>query len=162
MSAKTDELKQYLDETRAYLNSVLDSVGDRWDTSVYSEGAAWNIRELLLHLMNAEPSQLRLMQNIASGQGGVPDDFDLERYNRRIVEKNQEVTVEQARENLRQSRAALLAWIPEVTDEQFAMKGRHGAGHVLSVERIIKVIAGHEQSHAGDIARALGIEVAAE
>jgi len=40
MSERIERIKQNLAQARDYWNSVLDQVGDRWDTPVYSDGAA--------------------------------------------------------------------------------------------------------------------------
>ncbi len=48
----------------------------------------------------------------AEGRETVPADFDLERYNRRSVEKNAAMTPDEARASLENSRAELLARCP--------------------------------------------------
>jgi hypothetical protein len=50
MSQRIESLRQELSEARQYLDSVLDQVGDRWETRVYSDGAQWNVHQLLIHL----------------------------------------------------------------------------------------------------------------
>lgn len=155
-----DEIRAELAESRRGLNHVLDQVGDRWDAQVYSEGAAWNVRQLLVHLVLTDAAHNNMVMGYAEGKEVVPADFDLERYNRRSVEKKAELTPEQARESLAQSRAALYAWLDSVTDESiFEKTGRHGSMNIMSVRQILRIAAQHEHNHALDIARVLGIPV---
>ena len=87
MSQHSQELKAALAESRQYLNHVLDQVGERWDTQVYAEGAAWTVGQLAIHLMISDKGQTNTAMAIARGEDLIPADFDLERYNRRSVEK---------------------------------------------------------------------------
>ncbi len=158
---KIADIREELHDSRRMLDDVLDHVGDRWESSVYSEGAAWNVHQLLLHLAITGEAHNNMAMGYANGIEVVPPDFDLERYNRRSVEKKAEMTPQQARESLNQSRAALLAWLDTVTDESvFEKTGRHGSMNIFTVRQILRVLAQHEKNHGLDIARMLGIQVA--
>jgi uncharacterized damage-inducible protein DinB len=160
MSERIQKIKGKLVEGRSYLNAVLDRVGDRWDEQVYTHGAGWSVHGLLIHLVVSDRGQLETIKRIAKGGEGVPPDFDLERYNRRSVEKRSDKTVEEARVELRQSRQDLQAWLDGLEDESMLdLKGRHGSLRILSIEEILHVIADHDIHHARDIAKALNIEV---
>jgi len=151
------QIREELAESRARLNQVLNAVGDQWDTQVYSDGAQWNVRQLVTHLSISEAGMFSTAKKITQGGEGVPADFDLERYNRRSVEKNAEQTPQQARAALDQSRLEMLAWMCDLTDEQLALKGRHASLQIFAVEDFLRTIASHEKTHADDIARALSI-----
>jgi len=155
------EIRAELVESRRILNHVLAHVGDRWETQVYSEGAAWNVRQLLIHLAVTDTAHNGMIMGYANGIEVVPPDFDLERYNRRSVEKKAEMTPQEARETSHQARAALLEWLDGVTDESVYEKtGRHGSMNIFSVRQILRVLAQHQRAHAADIARTLDITVA--
>jgi uncharacterized damage-inducible protein DinB len=155
MSDRIEQHKNALASARQYLNEVLDSVGDGWDTQVYADGAAWTVRQLLIHLADADRGTNRQVMGIAAGQEVIPPDFDLDRYNRRAVEKRAETTVEEARESLAASRAELLAWLDSIDDTALDQAGRHATMRILSVSQILDVMAQHERGHAADIARVL-------
>ena len=161
LNERLDKIRDNLGSARTTLNTVLDQVDGRWDAQVYSDGAAWNIQQLLIHLSTAERDMVRLVQNIAKGEGGVPEDFDLERYNKRSVEKRAEMTPDEARENLvNVTRPALLEWLDTIDDEAILEReGRHGTMTVMSVEQILMIIGDHERLHAEDIAKALNISL---
>ncbi len=146
---------QKLNDSRAYLNSVLDQVGDRAETGVYTDGAAWNIRQLTIHLADSDKGQSRVLMAIAAGQDLIPPDFDIERYNRRMTEKRAEMTFAEARASLAESRANLLEWLAAADDSILDLSGRHASLKILTLEEFLGVMTDHERSHAADIAAAL-------
>jgi hypothetical protein len=159
MSERIEALKSRLAESRRRVNEVLDQVGDRWDTQVYSEGAAWNVRQLLVHMSLSDKGLNGQAMGIAEDKEVIPADFDLELFNRRSVEKRGEMTVEEARANMEKSRQDLLAWLDGITDESVLNKeGRMAALEIMSVEKLVHHVANHEETHANDIARVLGIQ----
>lgn len=158
MSKRMEQLKADLTRSRQRLNNVLDQVHDRWETQVYSDGAAWTVRQLGIHLALADKGQTAQVMGIARGEELIPADFDLERYNRRSVEKRAEMTVEEIRQSLQASRNELLQWLATIDDSVLDKRGRHSTLQVLSIAEILDVMATHELTHANDIARVLNIE----
>lgn len=154
-----ETIKAGLLEARDLLNRVLDSVGDRWETQVYSDGAAWNVRQLLIHLAISDKGLNNQVMGIAEGREVIPADFDIDRYNKRSVEKQAEMTPEQARASLAESRAALLAWLDTVDSAALERSGRHASLKIMTVGEILETMIVHERDHARDIARALAIAV---
>jgi hypothetical protein len=157
MSERIDKIKANLADARQHLNAILDNVGDRWDTQVYSDGAAWTVRQLLIHLMVTDKGHNNTLKGIANGEETIPADFDLERFNRRSVEKRAETSVEEARTSLSTTAAEREAWLDTVGDTALDKKGRHGSMRILSIEEITQVIADHDRDHGNDIAKALKI-----
>lgn len=151
-------LKKRLADSRAYVDGIFDQVGDRWEMPVYSDGAGWNARQLVTHMADGEYKLVLQMKNIvANGESGVPPDFDVDRYNRRAVEKRAETTVEGARELLTTTRADLNAWLDTLDEAALEKTGRHPTLGDITVDMYARVIARHERDHATDLARALGI-----
>lgn len=159
MAERKQVIYEQLEASRAYLNRILDQVGDRWEQQVYSEGLGWSVRQLVAHLADAEKGHLFQVTNIAEGRDVIPEDFDIERYNKRTTEKTQELTGEQAREQLALYREQLMAWLNNVDEASFDKKGRHASLRILTVEQILGVVSNHERDHGADIAKALNITV---
>ena len=155
----SERIKKYTDRltaARTHLNTVLDQVpADQWDRQIYSDGAQWTLRQLLIHLMLADKGQNNVVMGIAEGREVIPADYDLERYNKRSVEKQADATVDQARASLAASRQQLLDWLNQSDDSILDQQGRHASMQILTVAQIFNVMAGHETSHADDIARFL-------
>lgn len=151
------QIKAKLDETRTELNHVLDQVGERWEQQVYSDGLTWNVRQVLLHLADADRGHNRQVMGYAEGQQVIPPDFDVQRYNTRMTEKLASKTVEEARIEMSQSRKALLEWLDVVEDEKLDREGLHASGNIMMVRNMLRLQALHEQAHAREIAAALGM-----
>jgi uncharacterized damage-inducible protein DinB len=159
MSARIQAIKGQLADSHQYLNAILDGVGDRWEMTVYSEGLEWTARQVINHLADAERGHFLQVTNIAEGRSIIPEDFDIERYNRGVTRKTVEKTAEEAHAELETSRQRLNAWLDSLDENKLDMKGRHATLQILTIEQILSILAGHERGHAGDLARALGIEV---
>ncbi len=158
MSERIDNVKQNLAKGRQRLNDVLDKVGDRWETQVYSEGAAWTVRQLAIHLVITDKGHNNMVTGIAKGENTIPEDFDLERFNRRSVEKRAEMTLPEIRAALNSTAAERNAWLDTIEDATLDMQGRHGTLRILTIEQILGVVASHDRDHANDIAKVLNID----
>ncbi|NDJ85334.1 MAG: DinB family protein [Chloroflexi bacterium] len=159
MPNRIETIKRRLTESRQRLNAVLDHVEERWETPVYSEGAAWNIHQLAIHLALSEKGLANQAIGIAEGREVIPADFDLERYNRRSVEKRAHKAVEEIREDLVTARQDLLAWLDGIDDEAVLDRsGRHASLRIMTAGEILLEMADHEMMHANDIALVLGID----
>lgn len=151
------ELRETLDKSRDYLNRVLDQVGDRWETPVYSDGLQWNVRQIAAHLADADRGHNAQVMNIAEGRDIIPADFDVQRYNARTTEKSADKSADQSRAELEASRAALITWLDTLDDDKLTREGRHASLQVMPVWKILRIMSLHERGHAQDIARALEI-----
>lgn len=151
------QIKAKLIEARDEMNRVLDQIGSRWEQQVYSDGLAWNVRQVLIHVADADRGHNRQAMGYAEGQEVIPPDFDVQRYNARTTEKLAAKTVEEARAEMAQSRQALLEWLDSVEEEKLDREGRHASGNIMTVRNMLRIQALHEQTHAREIATALGI-----
>ncbi|MCS6835823.1 MAG: DinB family protein [Anaerolineae bacterium] len=151
-----EALQDQLAQARAHLLDALSRVGDRVDAQIYSEGAQWTVRQLAIHLMIADQGHNNMIFAAARGENIIPEDYDLERFNRRSVEKAAEVSLEQAIERMSESRRALLEWLADKDDSVLAHEGRHASLHMMTIAQMMGVMVGHERGHADDILRFLG------
>jgi DinB superfamily len=157
MSERIERIKADLASARQHLEHILDAVGDRWDTQVYSDGAGWTVKQLAVHLSDADRGTNGQIMGIAAGREVIPADFDLNRYNKRAVEKRIEMSVEDVRKSLDTTRAELLTWLDTIDDATLNKKGRHATLQILSITEILDVMVAHERGHANDIADVLGL-----
>ncbi len=159
MSQRIQTIHDQLRESREYLDSILDQVGDRWETQIYSDGLEWTVRQIVVHLASADSGHNNQVMNIAEGRDLIPEDFDIERFNRRVTEKSTDKSVEEARNELSASRQQLNQWLFTIDESVLENKGRHASLRVLTVAQILRLMALHEKSHADDIAKMLDIHV---
>jgi hypothetical protein len=127
-----------------------------WDHPVQTAEGGWTVKQMLLHLATSENGQIKTAQAIAAGQPTVPDDFDLNRYNRRQIEKNQAKQPPEILFGMAESQQKLLAFLDEVSAEDLEKRGKHGRGDVISLEQLFYRIGEHEAEHTAEIKQALG------
>ena len=141
-----------LNQTRERLNAALDRVPQAlWEQVIYHDGAQWTLRQLLIHLSVVDQGQANVIKGVAEGKNLIPEDYDINRYNSSSVGKRQAVTVEEARASLAQSRADLIAWLNQIDDSVLDKEGRHAILQIMSVDKMLDVLAGHEEGHTRDI-----------
>lgn len=158
MSERTEFLKKRLVAAQVEMDSVFGQADGRWDTPVYADGPAWNVRQVAIHLAEAERGLLGQMQSIVNtGVSTVPEDFDVDRYNMRSVEKRDAMTGPEALAAQAATRAELMAWLDTLTDADLAKVGRHPVIGMIPIDMYIRVIARHQKDHTADVAYALGL-----
>lgn len=145
-----------LQETReAFLGLARRLAEADWTQPIYTHGEKWTAGDVLRHLTDAESGMLGTMRNILAGGGGVPEDFDLDRWNRSRVAKAKEMTPSELLSQMEENREELLAFIDELEPEELDEKGRHASLRIMSIEEILHQIADHERQHMADLQQAL-------
>ncbi len=157
LSERKHLIHDHLIRTREELLKVIGQmeIAD-WDRPVQAADAGWTVKQMLLHLATAETGQFKTGKAIAAGQSNVSDDFDLNRYNRRQIEKNQAKQPPEILFGMAESRQKVLAFVDEVSAEDLEKRGKHGRGDVVSLEQLFYRISEHEAEHTAEIKKALG------
>jgi hypothetical protein len=126
-----------------------------WETVVYGEEAAWQVRQVLAHFVSAEAANRQVVADIQQGGGGAPVDFQIDSFNAAEVERLDQAAPGELLEafaGLRERTAALVAAMDEA---DLAKTGRHPFFGVAPLDEIIKLIYRHTQIHLRDIRRSL-------
>lgn len=150
-TAQVEKYISRLTKARERLNDVLDAAQPYSDEQLYSDGAQWTVRQLAIHLAIADKGHNKMLEYISRGENLIPEDYDLNRYNKRSVEKSDDMTFEQARQSLAQSRQELLEWLENIDDATLEKEGRHASLHILTIAQIMNVMSRHEEGHASDL-----------
>lgn len=159
MSERKQALRKHLVATREALLQVIGQMQPAdWDKPVQTVEGGWTVKQMLLHIATSEVGQIRTGQAIAAGQPTVPDDFDLNRYNNRQVEKNQGKQPPEILFGMAESRQKLLAFLDEVPEADLDKRGRHARGDVISLADLFQRVGEHETEHTAQIKAALGKE----
>ncbi len=157
LSERKHLIHDHLTRTRAELLEVIGRLQPAdWEQIVQSVEGGWTVKQAMLHLATSESGQILTGKAIAGGQPTVPDDFDLNRYNQRQVEKNQAKQPPEILSSLAESRQKLLAFLDEVSAEVLDQRGKHARGDVISLEQLFYRIGEHEAEHTAEIKKALG------
>lgn len=152
MDEKKETIKSELRDARSDLFAVLQELSEpAWDTTVYSEGETWTVVDILRHLTAAERDMTLLVERIRQGSGGVPADFDLDRWNARTIEKAETKSPADLQEEMLDNRSHLVKVIDSIKPEEWDIQGRHGSLRIMTVEEILRLIADHERRHTVDI-----------
>ncbi len=156
MSDQKETLRQHLFDSRATLMDCLNSLTpEQWQTVIFSEENQWTATDILRHLVTAQRGMIAQITQIQQGGSGVPDDFDLARWNARSVQKTQDKTVAALLTDLADGQTNLFAVMDTMQADDWEKKGRHGSGRILSIAEIAHLIGSHENTHAQDIRQAL-------
>ncbi len=157
LSERKHLIHDHLLHTREELLEIIGQLQPAdWDRPVQSADGGWTVKQMLLHLATSENGQINTGRAIAAGQSNVSDDFDLNRYNRRQIEKNQTKQPPEILFGMAESRQKLLAFLDEVSAEDLDKRGKHGRGDVISLEQLLYRIGEHEAEHTAEIKEALG------
>src|SRR5438067_748671 len=107
---------------QARLAAALDSVGPPdWARPSPNEG--WSVRELLGHLATAEAGFVPLLRRMASGGGGVPDDFDPNRWNSGQLRRQSDVEPRQLRADLEAAHRSMLELVDGLDAASLEQRG---------------------------------------
>jgi len=128
----------------------------------HSEGVEWKVQDVVAHVADAEHGLLGQIRRLLAGQPTVPDDFDLNRWNRSAVRKRATRTYGQILEELERGHEATAAALAEVDPGDLDRVGRHPSGKMLSVDGYFRRMADHRREHTADIQKALTAAKAGE
>lgn len=94
---------------------------------------------------------------INAGEETVPPDFDLNRWNKRSVEKAADKQPPELLTALDEGRTALKQVLDGLSDSDLDKRGRHSSLQIMSIEEIARLIGTHETDHMKIIADRLGL-----
>ena len=139
----------------ALLATVGNLTAAQWGTQAYSEGSEWAVIDILRHVADSERGMTNLMIQIKGGGEGVPTDFDLTRWNQRVVNKLADKGPQELLDGMMESRMALMGFIDSLEDGDWEKKGRHASLKIMTIEEICHLIADHEALHLAGVREAL-------
>ncbi len=157
MSDRKQALRRHVEARHAQSWPILSGLSQA-DLSrpVYSHGeTTWSVLQVVAHLADAERGLLGQVQRLAAGGVTVPEDFDLERWNRAAVAKRAAQPLPELLEEIESTYRETLAFIDSLEEHQLDLVGRHARGDLASVEAFLIRTAEHRARHAADIQHAL-------
>jgi hypothetical protein len=128
---------------------------ERLEAAVYADGAHWNVRQVLAHLITIERSMHRLFRNILEGGPGAPKDFDIERFNRSQPRKLEGLSLDELLAQFHEVRRETISIVASMKEADFDRTGWHPFHGDGRLERFIRWAYEHIRLHQDDIRRAL-------
>jgi uncharacterized protein (TIGR03083 family) len=129
---------------------------EAWAAPIYTDGMAWNVRQVLCHFVAAEREFIRLFEDVLNGGEGTPEGFDLDAFNERTVAEMDGLPPDDLIAAFEAVRAEMAALVEGLSDADLNREGRHPFFGVDRVEKFAKLIYRHNMLHERDIRRALG------
>jgi uncharacterized protein (TIGR03083 family) len=158
---RKDVLRQDLVEAQRGLLDALDQVGPAdWLQASPNEG--WTVRDLLTHLTTSESGFVPTLRRMAAGEGGVPADFDPNRWNAGQLRRRGEISPDQLRKELESAHADMLALLETLDDQALDHRGHLSSGAEGSTEDNFRLVAFHKRTHTEDIRAAFVTPAAAD
>ena len=126
---------------------------DGWSRPSPNEG--WTVRDLLTHLATSETGFVQTLRRMATGQGGVPADFDPNRWNAGQLRRRAERTPDELRAELERSFNEVLGVLETLDDAALDQRGYLSTGVQGSTEDNFRLVASHKRAHTDEIGVAL-------
>ena len=146
--SRQQSILQQLSESYTYLTDHLGRLAPaEWERQVQEGDQQWTVRQILVHLVDAQRGMTGQMMRISQGEETVPPDFDLNRWNKRAVEKNAERTPDDLMAQLKTDYDKLTSFVGTLSDADLDKRGRHSSLVIMSIEEIARLIASHEMDH---------------
>jgi hypothetical protein len=147
-SPRLEEIIARLEKGRRKTNEIFSGLTpEQWQRVAYDDPLVWTARDLLAHFVSAEESLLKLAQNIAAGNAGLPEDFDYDAFNAAEQMRLRDQSPQQLLTALNAARQATLAWTRALDDAQLDRVGMHPVLGEISLETMLVSIYGHQLFH---------------
>ena len=154
MDDRKAAIRQELVGTQHDLSVLLDGLGDD-DWARVSPNEGWTIRDLLTHVTTSEHGFVGTIRRMAAGEGGVPADFDPNRWNAGQLRRRAEIAVDQLRPELEAAHCAMLEVLDQADEVALNQRGHMSTGEEGSLEDNFRLVATHKRAHTDDIRSAL-------
>jgi uncharacterized damage-inducible protein DinB len=126
---------------------------EQLERTVYSEGACWNVRQILAHFVSAEMAFLELLSDVLAGGMGAPEGFDIDTFNQKKVATLQDASVSDLLDQFRELRQQTSSTVSQIGPETLERTARHPFLGIAPLVAIIKLIYRHNQIHLRDVRR---------
>jgi uncharacterized protein (TIGR03083 family) len=138
------------------LTDLLDGVGpDAWSRIGPNEG--WTVRDLLTHVTTSETGFVGTLRRMAAGEGGVPADFDPNRWNASQLRRRGEVDPADLRAELARAHQEMLTLLDSMDDAALDRRGHLSTGVEGNTEDNFRLVASHKRSHIEEMRAALAV-----
>jgi uncharacterized damage-inducible protein DinB len=123
---------------------------DQWQSTVYTDGGEWRVRDVLAHFFSAERRFLELFRDVQAGGPGAPQDFDIDGFNAGQVGDLRETSPAELLAAFRAAREAMIAWVSTCSADDLQRIGRHPFLGQTTLADMVKMVYRHHQIHFRD------------
>lgn len=156
-SSRKSEIRSFIkkrhDESWAFLATL---TGEEGEKDLYQEGEShWTVHTLVSHLADSERGMLGQAQRAVEGKMTIPDDFDLDRWNRGVARKSASKTIPEFLDQIQTAHQGCLEFLETLDEDKLDIQGRHASGEMLTIEGFLRRIAQHRLDHVNDVKKVL-------
>ncbi len=157
MSERKAALRAHLEQRHADTWPVLQGLtAEDMQVTVYSEGEqTWTVKDVVAHLADGERGNLGQVQRLVAGQQTVPEDFDLDRWNRSAVRKRAAAEPPELLESIESAYQQALTFLDDLDEAELDKEGLHSSLVTLTAEGFLRRMVDHRAQHVADIQQAL-------
>jgi hypothetical protein len=155
--SRKSEIRSFIEECHKESWSFLKTLTaeDAGVTLYQDNDYQWTVHTLVSHLADSERGMVGQAQRAVAGQTTVPEDFDLERWNRGVARKSASKAIPEFLNQILDAHKNGLGFLAGLDDAQLDIQGRHASGEMLSVEGFLRRIAQHRLDHVQDVKKVL-------
>ena len=135
-------------KTSAFFNEIPENV---WKKEVYSDGASWTVREIVIHIVETEESLPRLFKYIVEGGPGVAENFDLDEYNENALKQWAVSPIQDVLALFAERRKNTIAFVRQLSEEDLQKEGSHPFLGQAPISEMIRLFYLHVNLHSRDI-----------
>jgi hypothetical protein len=152
-------LKRLNDEGQKVTDFLITLEEELWEAEIYTENEVWKVHQILAHFVSVERGFQWLTADIVSGSKGVPEDFDLDRFNNEQVRELQSISRQELLDIFQSERSATIEQASRYSSDDLAKEGNHPWFGQVSVSTLLKLLYRHNQLHIRDIRRHLSTPI---
>lgn len=154
---RKDTIRQRIIEDHDVSMKILKSITpEQWATPVPSENdAPWTAKNVLAHLADSEGGILGQLNRSLAGEVTIPEGFDLSRWNRRVVQKQANASVDDLLNNIEATHQKVLERFETVSEAELDKKDKHARGDIITIEEFFIRITEHRRQHAEELKKAI-------
>lgn len=158
MSSRIESIQAYMHAKHEETWPILRALQEHsYGEVVYHEDEQmWQVKDVIAHLADSERGLLGQVTRLLAGEQTVPEDFDLNRWNRSAVRKTANNPVSDLLDQISEAYQELLQVLSGLEDDALDKVGRHSSGRMLTVEAFFRRVLSHRSEHVADIRKALG------
>jgi DinB superfamily len=150
--ALADKLLSEGERTLTFFRSLQPAA---WQKRVYGEGSGWVVRDAFEHLIISEETLQQLFERVVREGRGVDEDFSADRFNAEHTGELAGLSWDELHARYTATRRSMAEFTRPLSDEQLAVRARHPALGITSLEEMIKLIYVHHSMHMRDVRRVL-------
>jgi uncharacterized damage-inducible protein DinB len=147
MSAQLESIVPKMEATHARFVAFVTAL-DETAVQQPAAGNAWNPREIVGHLVDAERAHRRFIEAVAADNPPAKvENFDLNAWNAGRVAKRAQQSLQELLASYDEERAATVAVLRGLPDDAWEKSGDHPALGYVSVAYVARIIGLHERAH---------------